>query len=138
MVHFYGALRPNPDQCAAFPQFYIFNDQCAAFLQFYIFNDQCAAFPQLYIFNDQCAAFPQFYIFNDQCAAFPQFYIFNDQCAAFPQLYIFNTAESLRTRRDTFHGVLKDSVTLDILTTLEDIENPYISAYRTMYNIEQP
>ena len=61
-----------------------------------------------------------------------------DQCAAFSQLYIVTAAESLRTRREPFHGVLKDSVILDILTTLEDIENPYISAYRTMYNIEQP
>ena len=61
-----------------------------------------------------------------------------DQGAAFSKLFIFNAAESLRTRRETFHGVLKDSVMLDILTTLEDIENPYISAYRTMHNIEQP
>ena len=60
-----------------------------------------------------------------------------DQCAAFSQLYIFNAAQSLRTRRGTFHGVLKDSLMLDILTTLEDIENPYISSQRTMYNIEQ-
>ena len=60
-----------------------------------------------------------------------------DQCVALSQLYIFNVAVSLRTRRETFRGVLKDSVMLDILTTLEDIENPYISAYRTMYNIEQ-
>ena len=59
------------------------------------------------------------------------------QCAAFPQLCIFNASESLHTRRETFHGVLKDSVILDVLTTVEDIENPYISAYRTMYNIEQ-
>ena len=61
-----------------------------------------------------------------------------DQCVAFSHLYIFNAAETLRTGRETFHGVLKDSVVLDILTTLEGIENPYISAYRTMYNIEQP
>ena len=45
--------------------------------------------------------------------------------------------KSLRTRRETLHGVLKDSVMLDILTTLEDIENPYITMYITMYNIEQ-
>ena len=55
----------------------------------------------------------------------------------FSQLYIFNAAESLRSRRETFHGLLKDSVMLDILTTLEDINNPYITAYKTMYNLEQ-
>ena len=51
--------------------------------------------------------------------------------------YIFNAAESLRTKIETVHGVFKDSVMLGILTTLEDIENPYICACRTMYNIEQ-
>ena len=54
----------------------------------------------------------------------------------FSQLYIFNAAESHRTRRQTFHGVLKESVMLDIITTLEDIENPYLNAYRTMYAVE--
>ena len=60
-----------------------------------------------------------------------------EQCAAFSQLYIVTAAESLRTRREIFHGILKDSVMLDNPTTLEGIDNPYISAYRTMYNIEQ-